>query len=103
MRVKLASTIPSVSRLDEVNDIENGRTNIPRFTIPEHAGVCTAGKVLINLRFSSFAPQQCLSKLTLHSAWRRLGRPSSQTTREEALKQVAMLQAAKEAAQATGR
>ena len=30
-----------------------------------------------------------------------LGRPSSQTTREEALKQVAMLQAAKEAAQET--
>ena len=28
-------------------DIENGRTNISRFTIPEHAGVCTAGKVLI--------------------------------------------------------
>ena len=32
-----------------------------------------------------------------------LGRPSSQATREEALRQVAMLQAAKEAAQATGK
>lgn len=32
-----------------------------------------------------------------------LGRPSSQTTREQALQQVAMLQAAKEAAQAIGK
>ncbi len=32
-----------------------------------------------------------------------LGRPSSHATREQALKQVAMLQAAKEAAQATGK
>ena len=24
------------------NDIEHGRTNISRFTLPEHAGVCTA-------------------------------------------------------------
>ena len=31
-----------------------------------------------------------------------LGRPSSRATREQALKQVAMLQAAKEAAQTTG-
>ena len=32
-----------------------------------------------------------------------LGRPSSQTTREQALQQVAMLQAAKEAAQQIGK
>ena len=32
-----------------------------------------------------------------------LGRPSSQATREQALRQVQMLQAAKEAAQATGK
>lgn len=40
------------------------------------------------------------------SAWQvRLlsGRPSSQTTREQALQQVAMLQMAKETAQATGK
>ena len=29
------------------NDIENGRANISRYTLPEHAGVCTAGAVLI--------------------------------------------------------
>ena len=29
------------------NDIENGRTNISRFTLPEHAGVCTGGTALI--------------------------------------------------------
>ncbi len=29
------------------NNIENGRKNLSRYTIPEHAGVCTAGKVLI--------------------------------------------------------
>ena len=32
-----------------------------------------------------------------------LGRPSSHATREQALRQVAMLQAAKEAAQTTGK
>lgn len=30
-----------------VNNIENGRTNISRFTIPEHAGLCSAGAPLI--------------------------------------------------------
>ena len=29
------------------NNIENGRTNISRFTLPEHAGVCTGGTPLI--------------------------------------------------------
>ncbi len=29
------------------NNIQNGHTNIPRYTIPEHAGLCTAGKALI--------------------------------------------------------
>ncbi len=28
-------------------DIENGRANFSRYTLPEHAGLCTAGKVLI--------------------------------------------------------
>ena len=30
-----------------VNNIENGRTNFPRYTIPEHAGLCSAGAPLI--------------------------------------------------------
>ena len=30
-----------------VNDILNGRTDFPRFTQPEHAGLCTAGAPLI--------------------------------------------------------
>ncbi len=30
-----------------VNDIQNGRTDFPRFTQPEHAGLCTAGTPLI--------------------------------------------------------
>ena len=30
-----------------VNDIQNGRTDFPRFTQPEHAGLCTAGAPLI--------------------------------------------------------
>ena len=29
------------------NDIQNGTTNFYRFTIPEHAGLCTAGSALI--------------------------------------------------------
>ncbi len=29
------------------NDIQNGTTNFYRFTIPEHAGLCTAGPALI--------------------------------------------------------
>lgn len=32
---------------DYANDIENGRTNITRFTLPEHAGICTGGTPLI--------------------------------------------------------
>jgi hypothetical protein len=30
-----------------INDIQNGRTDFPRFTQPEHAGFCTAGAPLI--------------------------------------------------------
>ena len=30
-----------------VNDIRNGTTNFPRYAIPEHAGLCTAGSALI--------------------------------------------------------
>lgn len=30
-----------------VNDIQNGRTDFPRFTQPEHAGLCTAGAPLV--------------------------------------------------------
>ena len=34
--------------IDEyINDIENGRTNFPRFTQQEHAGLCKAGAALI--------------------------------------------------------
>lgn len=32
---------------DFTNAITDGRTNFSRYTIPEHAGVCTAGEVLI--------------------------------------------------------
>ena len=32
---------------DYVNDIQNGTTNFSRYTIPEHAGLCTAGSALI--------------------------------------------------------
>lgn len=32
---------------DLVNDIQNGTTNFPRYTIPEHAGLCKAGSALI--------------------------------------------------------
>ena len=59
--------------IDEyINDIENGRANFSRFNEQEHAGLCR------QVRLS-------------------LGRPSSQATRAEALQQVAMLKAAKEA------
>ena len=30
-----------------INDIQNGRTDFPRFTQPEHAGLCTAGAPLL--------------------------------------------------------
>jgi hypothetical protein len=30
-----------------VNDIENGRTNFPRYTLSEHSGICSAGSALI--------------------------------------------------------
>ena len=30
-----------------INDILNGRTNLDRFNLPEHAGLCTAGAPLI--------------------------------------------------------
>ena len=30
-----------------INNIQNGRTDFPRFTQPEHAGLCTAGAPLI--------------------------------------------------------
>ncbi|MBQ7664214.1 MAG: hypothetical protein IJS43_03235 [Bacteroidaceae bacterium] len=32
---------------DYSNDIENGRANFSRYTLPEHAGLCTAGSVLV--------------------------------------------------------
>lgn len=32
---------------DYVNDIQNGTTNFSRYSIPEHAGFCTAGSALI--------------------------------------------------------
>lgn len=32
---------------DLVNEIQNGTTNFPRYTIPEHAGLCKAGSALI--------------------------------------------------------
>ena len=60
-----------------VNDIKNGTEDFPRFNLPEHAGFSKGGTPLI-------------------------GRPSSHATRQQALQQVAMLKAAKEAQQ-TGR
>ena len=39
------NTLQQINKL--VNDIENGRTNFSRFTIPEHAGLCSAGAPLI--------------------------------------------------------
>ena len=60
------------------NDILNGRTNIHRFNLQEHAGLCTAGAPLI-------------------------GRTPSVATREQALNQVAFLLKAKQAAQVTGK
>lgn len=56
------------------NDILNGRTNLTRFNQQEHAGSA------VRVRCS-------------------LGRTPSRVTREQALRQVAMLQHAKEAAQ----
>ena len=68
-----------------INDIQNGRTDFPRFTQPEHAGLCQS--------MQDSARQVRLS----------LGRPSSRATRQQALEQVAMLQAAKESAQTDGK
>lgn len=39
------STLQMIEQLS--NDIENGFTNFSRFSIPEHAGLCKAGKALI--------------------------------------------------------
>ncbi|MBR4715810.1 MAG: hypothetical protein IKP34_06510 [Bacteroidales bacterium] len=39
------STLHMIDTLS--NDIQNGHTNFPRYTIPEHAGLCTAGTTLI--------------------------------------------------------
>ena len=69
------STLHIIDEL--VNQIENGSTDLPRFNLREHSGV---------------ARQARLSS----------GRPSSQATLKEALQQVAMLKAAKEA-QAVGK
>lgn len=40
-----ARTLEVISNFS--NDIVNGRTNFSRFTLPEHAGVCTGGTALI--------------------------------------------------------
>ena len=41
-------TVSALQLIDNyVNDIQNGTTNFPRYTIPEHAGLCTAGSALI--------------------------------------------------------
>ena len=56
-----------------VNNIQNGYANFPRYTMPEHAGFCMAGAALVGASI------------------------------EQALQQVAMLQIAKETAQATGK
>lgn len=38
----------TLAKIDKLsNDIENGRANFSRYTLPEHAGVCTAGTVFI--------------------------------------------------------
>ena len=55
-------------------DIQNGREDFSRFNLSEHAGLCKGGTPL-------------------------MGRPSSHATRQQALQQVAMLKAAKEAQQ----
>ena len=39
------STLHLIDNLS--NNIQNGYTNFPRYTIPEHAGLCTAGTALI--------------------------------------------------------
>ena len=58
-----------------VNDIRYGRKDFNGFTLPEHAGLCKGGSPLIG----------------------------ASATLEEALQQVAMLKAAKEAAQPIGK
>ena len=40
-----ARTLEVISNFS--NDIVNGRTNFSRFTLPEHAGICTGGTALI--------------------------------------------------------
>ena len=62
-----------------VKKIQNGTEDFPRFNLSEHAGLCKGGAPLIGAR------------------------PSSHATRQQALQQVAMLKAAKEAAQTTGK
>ena len=64
------STLHAIDEL--VNQIENGSTDLPRFNLREHSGVCKAGSALI-------------------------GASTSHATLKEALQQVAMLEAAKEA------
>ena len=39
------STLHMIDNL--AKDIQNGHTNLPRYTIPEHTGLCTAGTALI--------------------------------------------------------
>lgn len=53
-------------------------------------------KILLDLLYQSMPDSAREARLSL-------GRPSSRATREEALQQVAMLKAAKEAAQPIGR
>lgn len=40
-----SSTLRMIDKLS--NDIQNGYTNFPRYTLPEHAGFCAAGTALI--------------------------------------------------------
>ena len=58
------------------NNIENGRTNISRFTLPEHAGVCTGGTPLIGASVVAGYARASL-EASANAAGGQGGRPSN--------------------------
>ena len=58
------------------NDIENGRKNFPRYTLPEHAGVCSAGAPLIGASIVASYARRSL-EASCHAAGSQGSSPSN--------------------------
>ena len=69
-----ARTLEVISNFS--NDIINGRTNFSRFTLPEHAGVCTGGTALIGASVVAGYARASL-EASCHAAGSQTGSPSN--------------------------